>query len=56
MNIQLLSMWITFASAILGLILLLAWAVTGRRIMPLRVAAGICSIIMGLSFLYWRFG
>jgi hypothetical protein len=55
MNYQVLGMWITLASAIHAMIFLIAWTATGRRHTPLRVAAGICAIIMGLSFLYWRF-
>ena len=55
MNTQLLAMWITLFGGGLTVILLLAWAATGRRNTPLRVAAGICAIISALSFFYWRF-
>jgi hypothetical protein len=55
MNLQILAMWVTLASAGVGLILILAWLVTGRKHTALRVAGGICVVIMGLSFLYGRF-
>lgn len=55
MNTQLLAMWITMIGAGLTLILVLSWFATGRRITPLRIAAGIGAIITMLSFFYWRF-
>jgi hypothetical protein len=55
MNLQILAMWVTLASAGLGLILILAWLLTGRKHTVLRVGGGICVIVMGLSFLYGRF-
>ena len=55
MNTQLLAMWITLIGAVLTVVLLLAWAATGRRHTPLRITAGLCGIITALSFFYWRF-